>query len=80
MGSMAMGSQNYNAVWFDFTNDTGSVVYIRHVKLSRCSKRMGVAIQAAKNIGFPTHELKFFTNFFPTEKLSSKLGGLRKRR
>lgn len=59
--STNIGIQGYHAVGFTFVNDTGSVVYVRRVRLRERPKNFPIPPAAARDLSSGWHELKFAT-------------------
>ncbi len=58
-GEIRIDGNPYPAVAIDFTNHTGSVVYITGVRIKRCSSHFRVPIDASRDIAESSYHLKF---------------------
>jgi hypothetical protein len=58
-GKIQMHGQPHTAVSIDFTNHTGSVVYLTGARIKRCSRLFRVPIDASKDIAEGSYHLKF---------------------
>jgi hypothetical protein len=54
-----IGGQNYHAVGFTFANDTGSVVYIRRVRLRERQENFPIPPAAVRGLSGGWREIKF---------------------
>jgi hypothetical protein len=58
-GKTTIDGQSLDAIYFTFTNRTGSVVYLSRARLQACKKRFPIPVVAARDISRGWRELKF---------------------
>jgi hypothetical protein len=58
-GNITIASKPYSAVEVQFTNHTGSVVYISGVRIRSCTRNFPVPVEAARDIAQGSYHLKF---------------------
>lgn len=58
-GKMKVGDQEGDALCLNFLNNTGSIVYLTNVCISKCSTRLQVDIASSRDMVRSSYELKF---------------------
>jgi hypothetical protein len=58
-GQISIAGQPYAAIDIQFTNHTGSVVYVSGVRVRNCSKSFVVPVEASRDIAENSYHLKF---------------------
>jgi hypothetical protein len=58
-GNIQIGGNPHTAISIEFTNHTGSVVYITGARIKRCSSLFPVPIDASRDIAESSYHLKF---------------------
>lgn len=58
-GKITIGEQNFAAVDIQFTNHTGSVVYVSGARVRGCTKEFPVPVQASRDVAENSYRLKF---------------------
>jgi hypothetical protein len=58
-GNIQIGGNPHVAVTFDFTNHTGSVVYIAGGRIKKCTHRFSVPVDASRDIAEGSYHLSF---------------------
>ena len=58
-GNIEIGGNPHNAVAFDFTNHTGSVVYLAGGRIKKCTDLFSVPVDASRDIAEGSYHLSF---------------------
>jgi hypothetical protein len=58
-GQIEIGGKPHTAISIDFTNHTGSVVYLTGARIKRCSSLFRVPIDASRDIAESSYHMKF---------------------
>jgi hypothetical protein len=58
-GNIKIGGKSHDAVGFDFTNHTGSVVYLAGGRIKKCTDQFSVPVDASRDIAEGSYHLSF---------------------
>lgn len=58
-GHISFGGKSYDAVDINFTNHTGSVVYISGARIRSCTRAFPVPVEASRDVAANSYRLKF---------------------
>ncbi len=62
-GRINIGETPHDAVTFDFTNHTGSVVYIAGGRIKKCTAQFSIPVDASRDIAEGSYHLSFMDEY-----------------